>query len=318
MAWDGFSLRRKKDMPQGLFIRCPGCEKMVYRKTVAERLQVCPECNYHFTLSGEERIRLLLDEGTFREVHGDMTSADPLHFQDKKTYVQRLAAEQKKTGLREAAIIGTGKMGDRDIVFGLTDSRFIMGSMGSVVGEKVTRAIELATETKRPLVIVSGSGGGARMHEGVLSLSQMAKTSAALARLDDAGGLFISVLTNPTMGGVAASFASLGDVVMAEPKALIGFAGPRTIWHTLKIELPEGFQSSEFLLEHGFIDMIVKRPDLKKEIVHILDYFDRNEKTPPAEAGKEGAGEAASEAAEEAAPLEAEARPKKKESGEAE
>jgi len=153
MAWDGFSLRRKKEMPQGLFIKCPDCENMVYRKTVAERLQVCPECNYHFTLSADERIKLLLDEGTFREIYADMTSADPLDFSDRKTYGERLAAEQKKTGLREAAIIGTGKMGTHDIIFGLTDSRFIMGSMGSVVGEKVTRAIELAIETKKPLHI---------------------------------------------------------------------------------------------------------------------------------------------------------------------
>jgi len=272
MAWDGFSLRRKKEMPQGLFIKCPDCEKMVYRKTVAERQQVCPECNYHFTLSAEERIKLVLDEGTFEERWADMTSADPLHFKDKKTYVDRLAAEQKKTGMREAAVVGTGKMGGHDIVFGLTDSRFIMGSMASVVGEKITRAIELAIETKRPIIIVSGSGGGARMHEGVLSLTQMAKTSAALAKLDDAGGLFISVLTNPTMGGVAASFASLGDVVFAEPKALIGFAGPRTIKATIRIELPKGFQTSEFLLEHGFIDRIVPRVSLKSEIASAIDF----------------------------------------------
>jgi acetyl-CoA carboxylase carboxyl transferase subunit beta len=277
-------------MPHGLFIKCPGCEKMVYRKTVAERLQVCPECNFHLTLSSEERIRLLLDEGTFRELCGDMTSADPLHFRDKKTYVERLAAEQRKTGLREAVLIGTGKVGGHEIIFGVTDSRFIMGSMGSVVGEKVTRAIELAVETKRPLLIISGSGGGARMHEGVLSLAQMAKTSAALARLDDAGGFFISVLTNPTMGGVAASFASLGDVVIAEPKALVGFAGPRTIWHTLKIELPEGFQSSEFLLEHGFIDMIVNRGDLRKEVIRLLGYFGRGRES--AEAGEPQAARA--------------------------
>ena len=281
MPWDGFSLRRKKEMPQGLFMKCPGCEKMVYRKTVGERLQVCPECNYHYTLSAPERIELLLDEGSFKELWGDMTSADPLQFKDKKSYVDRLAAEQKKTGMREAVVCGTAKMNGHDIVFSVTDSRFIMGSMASVVGEKITRAIELATETKRPIVIVSGSGGGARMHEGVLSLSQMAKTAAALARLDDADGLFISILTNPTMGGVAASFASLGDVIMAEPKALVGFAGPRTIWHTLKIELPDGFQSSEFLLEHGFIDMIVNRGDLKKQITRVLDYFAAGE-TPAA------------------------------------
>ena len=261
-------------MPPGVFIKCPGCEQMVYRKAVAERLQVCPECNYHFTISSEERMKLMLDEGTFEEIYADMTSADPLHFSDRKTYVDRLRAEQKKTGLREAAIVGTAKMGGRAIVYGMTDSRFIMGSMGSVVGEKITRAVELGIKLKRPVVIVSGSGGGARMHEGVLSLAQMAKTSAAIARLDDAGGLLISVLTNPTMGGVAASFASLGDVVIAEPKALIGFAGPRTIWHTLKIELPEGFQTSEFFLEHGFLDMIADRSKLKQVVVRVLDYFD--------------------------------------------
>ena len=290
MAWDGFSLRRRKEMPQGLFIKCPDCEKMVYRKTVAERFQVCPECNYHFTLSPEDRIKLLLDEGTFQEIHADMTSADPLHFKDRKSYVERLVAEQKKTGRREAVIIGPAKMGGHEIVFGLTDSQFIMGSMASVVGEKITRAIELAIETKKPLVIVSGSGGGARMHEGVLSLAQMAKTSAALARLDDVGGFFVSVLTNPTMGGVAASFASLGDVIIAEPKALIGFAGPRTIWHTLKIELPEGFQTSEFFLDHGFIDMIVNRADLKKVVVQLLDYFDRNQTPVEAQGAKPAQG----------------------------
>jgi acetyl-CoA carboxylase carboxyl transferase subunit beta len=276
MPWDGFSLRRKKEMPQGLFLKCPGCEKMVYRKTVSERLQVCPECNYHFTLACDERMKLLLDEGTFEERFADMTSADPLEFTDTRPYVERLRAEQRKTGLREAAVTGLAKIGGYDIVFGLTDSRFIMGSMASVVGEKITRAFELARELRRPAVIVSGSGGGARMHEGVLSLAQMAKTAAAVARLDDAGGLFISVLTNPTMGGVAASFASLGDVIIAEPKALIGFAGPRTIWHTLKLELPEGFQSSEFLLEHGFLDMVVNRPDLRKEIIHIVSYFNEH------------------------------------------
>jgi acetyl-CoA carboxylase carboxyl transferase subunit beta len=225
-------------------------------------------------------MKLMLDEGTFEEAYGDMTSADPLEFTDTKSYVERLRAEQKKTGLREAAIVGTAKMGGHAIVYGMTDSRFIMGSMGSVVGEKITRAIELGVKLRRPVVIVSGSGGGARMHEGVLSLAQMAKTSAAIGRLDEAGGLFISILTNPTMGGVAASFASLGDVVIAEPKALIGFAGPRTIWHTLKIELPEGFQSSEFLLEHGFLDIIASRLELKETVVRVLDYFDVHHETP--------------------------------------
>ena len=197
---------------------------------------------------------------------------DPLGFADKKPYRERLKDEQARTGLRDAAIVGTGMIRARRVAFGVTDSAFIMGSMGAVVGEKLTRTIERATDEQLPLIIVSGSGGGARMHEGILSLMQMAKVSAALARYDAAGGLFISVLTNPTMGGVAASFASLGDVIFAEPKALIGFAGPRTIQATIRIELPKGFQTSEFLLEHGFIDRIVRRPDLKSEIARTIDY----------------------------------------------
>ena len=281
MAWDGFSLRRKKEMPDGLFMKCNGCGKMIYRKTVAEGLNVCPECNFHFTITSAERIELLIDEGTFQEVDATMESVDPLGFKATKTYIDQLARYKEGTGLNEAVVTGTGRIGGHEVVFAVTDSRFLMGSMASVVGEKITRAIELAADTGRPIIIVSGSGGGARMHEGVLSLIQMAKTSAAIARLHDKGGLFISVLTNPTMGGVAASFASLGDVIIAEPKALIGFAGPRTIWLTLKIELPDGFQSSEFLLEHGFLDMIVNRKDLKGELVHLLDYLDADGK--PAE-----------------------------------
>ena len=197
---------------------------------------------------------------------------DPLGFVDKKPYAERLVAEQKKTGLREACLVGRGYMRGRPLVFGLTDSSFIMGSMGSVVGEKLTRAVEQATKLKLPLVIVSGSGGGARMHEGILSLMQMGKVSAALGRFHDSGGLFISVLTNPTMGGVAASFASLGDVIIAEPRALVGFAGPRVVQATVNKPLPEGFQTSEFLLERGFIDRIVPRPQLRMEIARIIDY----------------------------------------------
>jgi acetyl-CoA carboxylase carboxyl transferase subunit beta len=197
---------------------------------------------------------------------------DPLGFADKKPYRERLVAEQQRTGLRDAAVTGTGMIRARRVAFGVTDSAFIMGSMGSVVGERLTRLTERATAQKLPLIIVSASGGGARMHEGIHSLMQMAKVSAALARHDDAGGLFISVLTNPTMGGVAASFASLGDIVLAEPRALIGFAGPRTIKATIRIELPAGFQTSEFLLEHGFIDRIVHRNRLTSEIARIIDY----------------------------------------------
>ena len=193
-------------------------------------------------------------------------------FKDKKAYADRIVSEQQRTGLNDAAITGTGMIRARRVALGLTDSAFIMGSMGSVVGERLTRLIERATEQNLPLIIISGSGGGARMHEGILSLMQMAKVSAALARYDKADGLFISVLTNPTMGGVAASFASLGDVVFAEPRALVGFAGPRTIKATIRIELPEGFQTSEFLLEHGYVDRIVPRDRLKSEIARTIDY----------------------------------------------
>ncbi len=253
-------------------MRCPGCKTMVYRKSVQQQQNVCPECGHHFYMSARERIEHVLDEGTFEEWDGHLRPTDPLRFEDKKRYADRLVAEQQRTGLSDAAITGTGMIRARRVAFGVTDSAFIMGSMGSVVGERLTRLIERATERKMPVIIVSGSGGGARMHEGILSLMQMAKVSAALARFDQAGGLFISVLTNPTMGGVAASFASLGDLVFAEPKALIGFAGPRTIKATIRIELPKGFQTSEFLLEHGYIDRIVPRDRLKSEIARAIDY----------------------------------------------
>ncbi|HUY36375.1 MAG TPA: acetyl-CoA carboxylase, carboxyltransferase subunit beta [Pirellulales bacterium] len=264
--------RPKRGVPEGLWKQCPGCQSTIYRKEAEKRLGVCPECDYHWYVSAQERIRQLLDEGTFEEWDAELMPADPLQFADKKPYAERLKAEQARTGLRDAALVGTGMIRARRVAFGVTDSAFIMGSMGSVVGEKLTRLIERATTQRLPLIIVSGSGGGARMHEGILSLMQMAKVSAALARYDQAGGLFISVLTNPTMGGVAASFASLGDVIYAEPKALIGFAGPRTIQATIRIELPKGFQTSEFLLEHGFIDRIVCRLDLKSEIARTIDY----------------------------------------------
>lgn len=264
--------RKKRGVPEGLWRRCPGCQGMIYRKEAEKRLGVCPECDYHWYVSAQERIRQLLDDGTFEEWDAELLPADPLVFADKKPYAERLVAEQNRTGLRDAAVTGSGMIRARRVAFGVTDSAFIMGSMGSVVGEKLTRLVERATQQQLPLIIVSGSGGGARMHEGILSLMQMAKISAALARYDQAGGLFISVLTNPTMGGVAASFASLGDLIFAEPKALIGFAGPRTIQATIRIELPKGFQTSEFLLEHGFIDRIVRRGDLQSEIARAIDY----------------------------------------------
>lgn len=264
--------REKRGVPEGLWLRCAGCHQTIFRKQADELLGVCPECEHHFYVPATERMRQLLDEGTFEELFTELEPADPLNFKDKKAYKDRLVSEQKRTGLKDAAIVGTGMIRARRVAVAVTDSAFIMGSMGSVVGEKLTRLTEKATEQNLPLIIVSGSGGGARMHEGILSLMQMAKVSAALGRYDSAGGLFISVLTNPTMGGVAASFASLGDVVFAEPKALIGFAGPRTIKATIKIELPEGFQTSEFLLEHGFIDRIVDRKNLKSEIARVIDY----------------------------------------------
>ena len=219
--------------------------------------------------------RQLLDADTFEEWYPDLRPGDPLGFNDRRPYPERVQAEQERTGLNEAAVVGQGFIKGIRIVFGLTDSGFIMGSMGSVVGEKLTRAIEEATRQKLPLVIVSGSGGGARMHEGILSLMQMAKVSAALARHHAAGGLYISVLTHPTMGGVAASFASLGDIILAEPKALIGFAGPKVIAQTVRVQLPSGFQTSEFLLEHGFIDRIVHRRDLRSMIAQLIDYTGR-------------------------------------------
>jgi len=264
--------RQKRGVPEGLWLRCPGCQEIIFRREAERRLGVCPECDYHFYVSARERIKQVLDEGTFEEWDTELRPTDPLGFSDKKRYRDRLEQEQSRTGLTDAAITGTGMIRARRVAFGVTDSAFIMGSMGSVVGERLTRLTERATERQLPLIVISGSGGGARMHEGILSLMQMAKVSAALARFDQARGLFISVLTNPTMGGVAASFASLGDFIFAEPKALIGFAGPRTIKATLRIELPKGFQTSEFLLEHGFIDRIVARQALQSEIARTIDY----------------------------------------------
>jgi acetyl-CoA carboxylase carboxyl transferase subunit beta len=264
--------REKRGVPSGLWMSCGSCGEMLFRKAVEQNTNVCPKCDNHMYLSAQGRIASVLDEGTFEEWDRDLQSVDPLGFNDKKSYPDRIKSEQQRTGLRDAAVTGSGMIRARRVAFGVTDSAFIMGSMGSVVGEKLTRLVERATEQRLPLIIVSGSGGGARMHEGIFSLMQMAKVSAALARYDQAGGLFISVLTNPTMGGVAASFASLGDIIVAEPKALIGFAGPRTIKATIRIELPEGFQTSEFLLAHGYIDRIIRRHDLKSELARVIDY----------------------------------------------
>ncbi|HAP08460.1 MAG TPA: acetyl-CoA carboxylase carboxyl transferase subunit beta [Planctomycetaceae bacterium] len=267
--------RPKRGVPAGLWLRCDGCGATVFRKQVEQNLNVCPECGHHFYVPTAMRIRQLLDPDSFEEWYPDMTSGDPLGFSDRKPYRERVVEEQKKTGMKDACTVGRGYMRGRPLVFGMTDSAFIMGSMGSVVGEKLTRAVERATELSLPLVIVSGSGGGARMHEGIISLMQMGKVSAALARYRRARGLFISVLTNPTMGGVAASFASLGDIIVAEPKALVGFAGPRVVEATCKIALPDDFQTSEFMLKHGFIDRIVVRSDLRSELARLIDYGGR-------------------------------------------
>jgi len=272
--------RKKKDMPDGLWTRCDGCKGMVYKKIVEERMYVCPECNYHFRVFSRDRLKLLLDENSFEEMWGNMVPCDPLNFKDRITYPERVAAEQQKTGLKEAAIVGKGKINGKEVMIGITDSSFIMGSMGSVVGEKIARVAEKARELRLPLIIISGSGGGARMQEGVFSLMQMAKTSAAIARFQEAGGLYISILTDPSLGGVMASFASLADIMMAEPKALIGFAGPRVIQETIRRSLPKGFQTAEFLLEHGFLDMIVHRQDMKKELSRLIDYLQQSKNVP--------------------------------------
>jgi len=264
---------KKKEIPDGLWTKCEECSETLYNKTLEENLRVCPKCNYHFSLTAQERINLLFDKDTFSEFDKDMVSADPLDFKGPKTYKDKLRQDQELTGLKDAVISGEGKINSRVAVVAVTDSRFIMGSMGSVVGEKITRAIEYSTKNKLLMVIVSGSGGGARMYEGLYSLMQMAKTCAALSYHHKARLPYISVLTNPTMAGIMASFAGVGDIIMAEPNALIGFTGPRVIEQTIRQKLPMGFQRSEFLLDHGLIDMIVHRKNMKGILSQLLDYF---------------------------------------------
>ena len=265
--------KRRGDIPSDLWTRCEECKELIYNKKLDENMRVCPKCGFHFTLDANARVRATLDEDSFKEMDPDMVSLDPISFEGPKTYKEKLKKDQELTGLKDAVVTGEGAINGRKVVLGVTDSRFIMGSMGSVVGEKLTRAIERSVETKYPLIIISGSGGGARMYEGLYSLMQMAKTSAALSRHNKAGCLFLSVLTNPTMAGIMASFASLGDLIIAEPKALIGFTGPRVIEQTIRQKLPPGFQKSEFLLEHGLIDMIVHRKNMKETLSKILTYF---------------------------------------------
>jgi acetyl-CoA carboxylase carboxyl transferase subunit beta len=264
--------RPKRGVPEGLWIRCPQCKATIFRKEAESRFNVCPECDHHFYMPAQQRIQQLLDEESFEEWFTDLKPRDPLEFKDRIPYGERLKAETAKTGMADAAVVGRGFIRGRPVVLGVTDFAFMAGSMGSVVGEKLTRAAERAMQLMLPLIFVSGSGGGARMQEGILSLMQMAKISAAIGRYDRAGGLYVSILTNPTMGGVAASFALQGDITLAEPGALIGFAGKRTIFQTIRLELPEGFQTSEFLLQHGFVDRIIHRKDLRTELARIIDY----------------------------------------------
>ncbi len=268
----GLAKTEKKDIPDGLWTKCPECSEIIYTKQLEENRWICPVCKYHFRISSRKYIDIILDNGQLEEFDSDLESKDPLKFKDSKKYPDRVKAAQAKSSLKNGVISGIGKIDNHDVSFAIMDFSFIGGSMGSVVGEKIARAIERAIDRRIPLIIVSCSGG-ARMQEGILSLMQMAKTSALLAILAEKKIPYISVLTNPTTAGVMASYASLGDVIIAEPKALLGFAGPRVIQQTIGQDLPEGFQSSEFFLEKGFLDKIVERNDLRKTVALLLKYF---------------------------------------------
>jgi acetyl-CoA carboxylase carboxyl transferase subunit beta len=259
---------KKKDMPEGLWVKCPSCNESLYESAVAKNLRVCTNCGHHFTLSSKERIDSLVDEGTFEETELKLDSVDALGFKD---YVSKVKAYQAKTGLMEAVVTGRAKIEGQPVVLAIMDFRFLGASMGSVVGEKITRAIELATKEKCAVIIFSASGG-ARMHEGILSLMQMAKTCGALARHSEAKLPYISVLTHPTTGGVTASFATVGDIILAEPKCMIGFAGPRVVKETTHSDLPPGFQTAEFMKEHGLVDMIVPRLEMRATLGKLLGY----------------------------------------------
>lgn len=263
---------KRVKIPEGVWVKCDNCKEIVYKKEVDKSLKVCPKCNYHFRISAEERIALLIDEGTFGETDKDLYSNDPLNFKFVMKYKEKLKENERKTGKKDAVTTGTGEINGHQVVLAVLDFAFMGGSMGSIVGEKIVRAVEKAIEKNIPLIIVSSSGG-ARMQEGILSLMQMAKTSAAMAKLQEKKIPFISILTDPTFGGVTASFAMLGDIIIAEPKSLIGFAGPRVIEQTIKQSLPEGFQRAEFLLSHGMIDMIVERKNLKDALTKIISFF---------------------------------------------
>lgn len=260
---------RREDMPEGLWTKCPDCGAMIHKLELDQNHQVCPHCSHHFVLGSHERIRLLADPGTFEETDGGLTSANPLGFQG---YGEKTAILREKTGLSDAVVSGRLDIGGHKTMIAVMDFKFFAGSMGSVVGEKITRAIETAVAEKRGMIIVSASSG-ARMQEGMLSLMQMAKTCGALARLGEAGLPYISILTHPTTGGVTASFATIGDINIAEPKCMIGFAGPRVVKETTHQNLPPGFQTAEFMMEHGLIDAIVTRPKMREKLVSLLSYM---------------------------------------------
>lgn len=274
MAWfkktKDTRLDKKVKIPEGLWVKCESCKEIIYKKEIDKNLKVCPKCNYHFRIGARERLKLIVDEGSFVEFDANLVSLDPLNFNDKTSYKSRIKENQKKSGLKEAAISGDATIKGFPVSIVVMDFAFMGGSMGSVVGEKVSRAAERALEKKQPLVSIASSGG-ARMQEGIFSLMQMAKVSASIGKLRENGILYISILCDPTFGGVTASFASIGDIIIAEPKSLIGFAGPRVIEQTIKQPLPENFQRADFLLEHGLIDIIVDRKNLKDTLVKLFE-----------------------------------------------
>jgi len=265
-------IEKKVKIPEGLWIKCENCKEIVYKKEIDKNLRVCPKCNYHFRISARERLKLMVDEGTFAETSPDIVPADPLTFRDSVPYKDRIRENQKRSGLREAVITGEAFINGNPMIVAIMDFSFLGGSMGSAVGEKIVRAAETALEKKIPFITVASSGG-ARMQEGIFSLMQMAKVSAAVGKLKENGILYISILSDPTFGGVTASFATLGDIIIAEPRSLIGFAGPRVIEQTIKQQLPENFQRAEFLLEHGMIDMVVSRKDMKETLGKIIRHL---------------------------------------------
>lgn len=260
---------KKRDMPEGLWTKCPSCNESLFEQAIAKNLRVCTSCGYHFTIGSGERITSMVDEGTFVEMDADLDSVNALGF---KGYLDKVKAYQAKTGLKEAVVTGRTSIEGVPVLLAIMDFRFLGASMGSVVGEKITRAIEAATAERKPVIVFSASGG-ARMHEGILSLMQMAKTSGALARHAEARLPYISVLTHPTTGGVTASFATLGDLIIAEPKCMIGFAGPRVVKETTHADLPPGFQTAEFMMQHGLVDMIVDRKDMRATLAKVLRYM---------------------------------------------